>query len=156
MTSPFRRVAVIATVALLALPGAAAAANSGKANHGKSHAGASTPSSSSTATPNAYGKACQGLSKKHVKGQKGTPFSQCVTAMAKLASGEAKTARAACKGLSHKHVKGQKGTPFSQCIKAAKALGDDAGAPAGGDSAPTGGDSTPTGDDSTPTPAKAA
>jgi hypothetical protein len=118
MTSPFRRVAVIATVALLALPGAAAAANSGKANHGKSHAGASTPSSSSTATPNAYGKACQGLSKKHVKGQKGTPFSQCVTAMAKL--------------------------------------GDDAGAPAGGDSAPTGGDSTPTGDDSTPTPAKAA
>jgi hypothetical protein len=27
---------------------------------------------------NAYGKSCQGVSKEHVAGQKGTPFSQCV------------------------------------------------------------------------------
>jgi hypothetical protein len=29
-------------------------------------------------------KACKGLSKKHIKGEKGTPFSRCVTAAAKL------------------------------------------------------------------------
>ena len=32
----------------------------------------------------AYGVHCKGESKKHVKGVKGTPFSQCVVAMAKL------------------------------------------------------------------------
>ena len=29
-------------------------------------------------------QACQGMSRKHVKGEKGTPFSQCVVAAAKL------------------------------------------------------------------------
>jgi hypothetical protein len=29
-------------------------------------------------------KACKGLSKKHVKGKKGTPFSRCVSAGARL------------------------------------------------------------------------
>jgi hypothetical protein len=64
----------------------------------------------------AYGHLCQGESKKHVDGQKGTPFSQCVTAMAKAAHDEKMTAREACKGLSKKHVKGEKGTPFSRCV----------------------------------------
>jgi hypothetical protein len=32
----------------------------------------------------AYGKHCQGQSKKHVAGQKGTPYSRCVVAAAKL------------------------------------------------------------------------
>jgi hypothetical protein len=76
----------------------------------------------------AYGKYCQGESKKHIKGQKGTPFSQCVTAMAKLDKGKADSARAACRGMSKKHVRGQKGTPYSQCISAAAKLAkDDAG-----------------------------
>lgn len=70
----------------------------------------------------AYGKHCQGQSKKHVKGEQGTPFSQCVKAMAKVASGKAKSAKAACKGLSKKHAKGKKGTPFSRCVKAARKL----------------------------------
>ena len=70
----------------------------------------------------AYGTHCQGQSKKHVKGQQGTPFSQCVKAMAKVASGKAKSAKAACKGLSKKHAKGKKGTPFSRCVKAARKL----------------------------------
>jgi hypothetical protein len=65
----------------------------------------------------AYGRFCQGESKKHVDGQKGTPFSQCVTAMAKAAHNERLTAREACKGLSKKHVKGQQGTPFSKCVE---------------------------------------
>ncbi len=70
----------------------------------------------------AYGKLCQDQSKKHVKGQKGTPFSQCVIAMAHLQSGKAQTPKAACKRLGKKHVKGRKGTPFSRCVKAGRKL----------------------------------
>jgi hypothetical protein len=66
-----------------------------------------------------YGVLCKGVSKKHVKGQKGTPFSQCVTAMAKIDRGETTSAKVACKGLSKRHVAGQKGTPYSQCVTAA-------------------------------------
>ena len=32
----------------------------------------------------AYGFHCKGFSKKHVKGQKGTPFSQCVKGVAQM------------------------------------------------------------------------
>jgi hypothetical protein len=71
---------------------------------------------------NAYGVYCQGQSKKHVDGQKGTPFSQCVTAMAKAADNKKLSARQACKGMSKKHVKGQRGTPFSRCVTAAAKL----------------------------------
>jgi uncharacterized protein YcfJ len=70
----------------------------------------------------AYGVYCQDQSKKHVKGEKGTPFSQCVTAMARAATNEKLTPRKACKQLSKKHVKGEKGTPFSRCVKAAAKL----------------------------------
>jgi hypothetical protein len=74
----------------------------------------------------AYGVYCQGWSKKHVASQPGTPFSQCVTAMAKAANEDSSTARQAarqaCKGMSHKHVKGEKGTPFSRCVVAAAQL----------------------------------
>lgn len=75
----------------------------------------------------AYGVYCQGQSKKHVDGQKGTPFSQCVTAMAKAAHNERISARQACKGLSKKHVKGVKGTSFSRCVTAAAKLRKDLG-----------------------------
>lgn len=64
----------------------------------------------------AYGKHCQGQSKKHVKGEKGTAFSRCVTAMAKADRNEKLTAREACRTLSKRHVKGEKGTPFSRCV----------------------------------------
>ncbi len=70
----------------------------------------------------AYGVYCKGESRKHVAGEKGTPFSQCVTAMAKAAENEKLTARQACKGLSKKHVKGEKGTAFSRCVTAAAKL----------------------------------
>src|SRR3954447_2918302 len=99
---------IVATIAALALSAAPALAKPPHPTQG--------PKAGSHAKAKAYGRFCQGESKKHVKGQKGTPFSQCVTAMAKLAHGKAATPRAACKGLSHKHVKGQKGTPFSLCV----------------------------------------
>lgn len=70
----------------------------------------------------AYGRYCNDQSRKHVKGEQGTPFSQCVTAMAKAAHNAKLSPGQACKGMSKKHVKGQKGTPFSSCVKAAAKL----------------------------------
>lgn len=79
--------------------------------------GASTPEKAK-----AYGVHCKEQSKKHVKGEKGTPFSQCVTAMAKVANNEKITPAKACKEMSRKHVKGEKGTPFSRCVSGAAKL----------------------------------
>ena len=79
------------------------------------------PSASADTKAKAFGSHCQGQSKKHVAGQKGTPFSQCVTAMAKVATSKTNPTTA-CKTLSKKHVAGQKGTPYSQCVVAAAKL----------------------------------
>jgi hypothetical protein len=87
-----------------------AAANKGS-DSGQPGPGASLP-----AKGKAYGRYCQNQSKAHVAGQKGTPFSQCVTAMAKLASGSTASPQAACATMSKKHVAGQPGTPFSNCV----------------------------------------
>lgn len=65
----------------------------------------------------AYGVYCRGASKKHVKGKKGTPFSQCVKAMARADHNEKLSPGQACKGLSKDHVKGKKGTEFSLCVQ---------------------------------------
>jgi len=73
----------------------------------------------------AYGVYCKNESRKHVEGEKGTPFSRCVTAMARASQNDKLTARQACKGLSKKHVKGEKGTPFSRCVTAAAKLRND-------------------------------
>jgi len=70
----------------------------------------------------AYGYYCQNQSKTHVAGQKGTPFSQCVTAMAKLASGKSSSPQAACAALSKAHTAGEKGTPYSRCVVAGARL----------------------------------
>ena len=80
------------------------------------------PKAGLPAKAKAYGHLCQGESKQHVQGQPGTPFSQCVTAMAKLANGKVDNPARACKGESKKHVDGQKGTPYSQCVSAAAKL----------------------------------
>ena len=73
----------------------------------------------------AYGVYCKGQSKKHVDGEKGTPFSQCVNAMAKAANDEKVTPGKACKGMSKKHVKGEKGTAFSRCVNGVAKLRKD-------------------------------
>jgi hypothetical protein len=82
------------------------------------------PTATAETKAKAYGKHCQGQSKRHVAGQKGTPFSQCVTAMAKVATGKANPTTA-CKTLSKKHVAGQKGTAYSRCVVAATKLHND-------------------------------
>jgi hypothetical protein len=80
------------------------------------------PAASPAAKAKAYGRYCQNQSKKHVAGQKGTPFSQCVTAMAKLATGKTSSPTIACGAMSKKHVAGEKGTPFSRCVAAGAKL----------------------------------
>ena len=70
----------------------------------------------------AYGFFCKAESKLHVAGVPGTPFSKCVTAMAKLASGATTSPKAACATESKKHVAGKPGTPFSVCVAAGAKL----------------------------------
>jgi hypothetical protein len=128
---------LIGALALCAVPALAAADSSSAPpdnqgtshvpGNGKSHFPSVTPGPSATlpAKAKAYGFYCQGESKKHIDGQKGTPFSQCVTAMAKLANGSTDNPSKACAGESKKHVKGEKGTPFSRCVSAAAKLQHD-------------------------------
>ncbi len=123
---------VIAAMALSAAPALAAQpdgvppANQGTA-HNPSNQGNDSPGPKAglPAKAKAYGKYCQGESKKHVDGEKGTPFSQCVTAMAKLANDKTDNPAKACKSESKEHVDGQKGTPYSQCVSAAAKLQHD-------------------------------
>jgi hypothetical protein len=87
-----------------------------------------TPGGKPEGTPDkakAYGKYCKEQSRKHVKGEKGTPFSQCVKAMAQAAKHEHMAPGQACKEMSRKHVKGEKGTPFSQCVQGVAQLRED-------------------------------
>lgn len=134
----------LASAALASGPSTTHGSSGSAPGHNRSQQTSSTSSTStSTGTaPNsnakAYGRLCQGESKKHVAGQNGTPFSKCVTDMAHLAhssqsSGSPQTGTGsqsttnparACANESKKHVAGQKGTPFSQCVSdAAKLLG---------------------------------
>jgi hypothetical protein len=121
-----KTVSLAAGLALMATPALA----QGPAGHGPDGTGHWTdnpgvshkpstpgPKASLPAKAKAYGRYCQGESKKHVKGEKGTAFSRCVTAMAKLAKGQTSSPRKACKSESKKHVKGEKGTAFSRCVK---------------------------------------
>lgn len=80
------------------------------------------PTASLPAKAKAYGKFCQSFSKTHVAGTPGTPFSKCVTDMAKVANGSSKNPRTACKDESKQHVAGQHGAPFSQCVSGAAKL----------------------------------
>jgi hypothetical protein len=126
-------VLVVGALALSVVPAMALAsppANQGTAhNHPQSNKNNGNGPNYATSPPpaKAYGYYCteQGASKKHVPGQKGTAFSQCVTALAHAAHNPNLTPNQACKGLSKKHVKGQKGTPFSQCVVAAAHLRHD-------------------------------
>ena len=129
------RVATGAAVLALSVAPGIAFANPGNGNGPPSnqgtqhnHGGSDTsstpgPSASLPAKAKAYGKYCQGESKKHVAGTPGTPFSKCVTDMAKAAKGTNPTT--ACKNESRKHVAGQKGTPYSLCVSGAAKLQND-------------------------------
>jgi hypothetical protein len=127
---PRRSLIAIASAALLAAPPFAVASGPptepGKYAHAQRtaarHAEPPGPDASAATKARAYGLHCQDQSKKHVKGQQGTPFSQCVTAMAKLAAGKASTPARACARLSKKRAAGQGRTPYRKCIAAATRL----------------------------------
>jgi hypothetical protein len=113
--------ALALTPALALTAGDALAHGKPASTHGQSHRPSTTP----TAPPSqaeAYGKLCQGESKTHVKGEKGTAFSRCVVAMAQLATHKTSNPHEACKAESKKHVKGEKGTAYSRCVVAANQL----------------------------------
>jgi hypothetical protein len=118
------KLAVITGVLALTAAPALAAKPDGVPPYGKGQA-TPGPKAGLPAKAKAYGRYCKGESRKHVKGEKGTPFSRCVTAMAKAVNnetpnGERINPRKACQGLSKKHVKGgEPGTEFSRCVKAA-------------------------------------
>jgi hypothetical protein len=110
-------------VAVLALAAAPALADQ-PADPGSNgqHGGTPGPHASLPSKAKAYGRYCQSFSKKHVAGTPGTPFSRCVTAMAKLANDKVDSPREACGSFSKKHVSGEKGTPYSRCVVAGKKL----------------------------------
>ena len=154
----------IASAALASGPGTTHGRSGSAPGHNRStqtSSSGTTTGTSSTPSPSnngkAFGRLCQGESKKHVAGTPGTPFSKCVTDMAHLAhssqtssgssgtSGSPATANPAraCANESKKHVAGQKGTPFSQCVTAAaKLLGEQNGHNGGSDQTSTGSDNT--------------
>jgi hypothetical protein len=120
---------LVATMAFSAAPALAlAAAPAGHptgppSNRGTAHKPSTPgPKASQPAKAKAYGKNCQGQSKTHVGGTPGTPFSKCVTDMAKLANGSTSNPRTACKDESKKHVAGTRGTPFSACVSSGAKL----------------------------------
>jgi hypothetical protein len=80
------------------------------------------PKAGLPAKAKAYGRYCQGKSKKHVAGEKGTEFSRCVTNMAQAATHKNMAPGRVCKDESKKHAKGEEGTAFSRCVKAVVAL----------------------------------
>lgn len=93
-------------------------------NYGPEYKPETPPPKTEAPKGHAYGYYCKGFSKKHVKGQKGTPFSQCVHAMKVADNNENVSAKKACKQFKgQKHVPhGDKGTPFSRCIKGVNEL----------------------------------
>ncbi len=121
---------VLGALALATAPAMAIANQSSHSNgHSQGHGpqytpapGTPGPGASLPEKAKAYGHYCQGESKKHEAGEKGTAFSQCVTAMAKAANDSKLSPRQACKGMSKKHTKGEKGTPYSRCVSGAAKL----------------------------------
>jgi hypothetical protein len=79
------------------------------------------PNASAKAKTKAYGTYCKAESRKRVAGSRSTPFSLCVTALARVAKNDAAPGQA-CRALSRRKVPGTAGSPFSLCVKAAKKL----------------------------------
>lgn len=125
------KTAVLAAILTLGVSPAQALPPQAPDNNGTQHAPAGAPlSDPGTPGPKAslpekakaYGHHCQSFSKKHVAGTPGTPFSRCVTDMAKLATNQSRSPRKACADQSRKHVRGEKGTAFSRCVAAGAKL----------------------------------
>lgn len=122
-----RGAAVLLSAALALGAGASAASASPPTGH-PVHP---THPSAAASNAKAYGRYCRAESHQRSEaaaGTRGTPFSQCVTAMAHahktLTSGGMVHPRALCAAqkLNHRHAAGERGTPFSQCVSGVKRL----------------------------------
>ncbi len=117
-----RRLIVVA-VAVAATGWMPALAAAAPGTHGPNHPATATHGHrATTKSTRAYGRMCAAESRRHVAGTKGSPFSQCVTALAHAATHPSMSASAACRSLSRRHVAGMRGTPHSQCVRAAAKL----------------------------------
>jgi len=141
MNHKLSRIAALGSIVAIGALGAPALATPPAGSPSATHRPATTPgpNASAGAKAHAYGKLCATVSKKHIAGQKGTPFSQCVTAMAKAAKA-AKAAEAAkaagtavttpspaksCAGVTKKKGVNEKKSAYSKCVvAAAKLIGD--------------------------------
>ncbi len=84
--------------------------------------GAPAAQASQRTDARAYGKHCQGQSKKRAAGAERTPFARCVTAMSRLARARTRSARAACAGLSHRRAAAARRSPHGACVAAGRRL----------------------------------
>lgn len=125
MKAHLKLAAVVAVIALSVPAVALATPGNGKGQgqgQGQGQGPNYTPASTPPEQAKAYGRYCQSESKKHVKGEKGTEFSRCVTNAAHAAEHPNQPPSKVCAKESKKHVKGEKGTEFSRCVKAAAKL----------------------------------
>jgi subtilase family serine protease len=95
------------------------------------HPSPASANAAGSANARAYGRYCATESHRRsdaVAGARGTPFSECVTAMAHahraLATGTKVNPRRLCaaENLSTKHVAGTRGTPFGDCVTGAQRM----------------------------------
>lgn len=112
-----RTVALAATTLALAAVSAPALGNATSTTPGPDSGAAAKLRSqaSGTSTARGYGRLCGDLSRKRVGGQRGTPFSRCVTALAQLARAKTRSPRKACRSLGA-------GSAFDECVSAGRRL----------------------------------
>jgi hypothetical protein len=116
--------AAITSVGVLAYAGTSPAA--GLAARGAAAQGALPgPRASVDAKLRAYAKRCTSLGARADARVKGSDVAECLDAMARLGSGQTRSARAACRGTSRKHAKGRSRSPHASCIAAASKLARD-------------------------------
>ena len=82
------------------------------------------PKASFPTQAKAYGRYCQDQSKKRDGNGKGTPFSRCVTGMAKVAHDQV-APKKACSTESKKKAAGADRSSFSMCVSGAAKLKHD-------------------------------
>lgn len=70
----------------------------------------------------AFGKHCQAQSKKRVAGSTGTPFSKCVTAMARLARAKSRSPQIACARLTRKRTGAGRRSAYDRCVRSGRTL----------------------------------
>ncbi|MDX6718966.1 MAG: hypothetical protein QOJ63_1220 [Solirubrobacteraceae bacterium] len=83
------------------------------------------PRASVDAKLRAYAKRCASLGSRAEARVKGSDAAQCLDAMARLGSGQTRSARAACRGVNRKHVKGRYRSAHATCVIAASKLARD-------------------------------